>query len=383
MRTWAAMWMGLVLGACGGSETTDAPGGETGDPSPTGLPAIGPLLNGDGEDCPTLAPWETDRPDAVEMVTEQNQGSVAPIVYPYEGDCFLSLARAAAGDQRVTVWQSGTAAPGTVVTLTGMFRTSGSDVATFGFGGSAPFVREAQASPETWTPFSISHTVPEGDDAWVVELGADLFTGTGANVFFDALTLTQRDSLPPFRPTCGDGVVDPDEACDEGLANGAGRCTDTCDDAYGDACILVEDDVCTSFTFDPPKGPLIDWVNLCFDNSSPTLDGVAGRERAALCTDVMVCLRETKCTSEGRDLENCFCGDIPWKDCLAHDPPEVRTAAGPCAAEIEAAAGVPQGDDTLGEHLANNRQNVLYAYGNALLLDRCVGSSVQGRLACW
>ncbi|MEM6926015.1 MAG: hypothetical protein AAF602_03725 [Myxococcota bacterium] len=366
-------WLGLLV-ACGGAGEGTGDSDELTAP----VPSIEPLRNGGAEDC-MLGDWEPSDPEQIAAVEVQDQGSAAPPVLPWEGRCFFSLARTSAVDARPVLTQSGTANPGTVVTLTGFVYTSGFDSATFGFGGSAPTLREMQLSDEQWSAFSITHVVPPGDDAWVVELSGDLLTGSAANVYFDDLALVEREDVPPFRPSCGDGVVDPDEACDEGPSNGVGYCSETCDDLYGDACVLAETEACSAAG--SPNGT--DFLAGCFANPDSTPDGIGGRERAEQCTAVIACIRATRCTSDFANFEGCFCGSAPFEDCITHDPPEVVAALGPCVEEMVAAAGTPPEGTTVGSHASVIRQDERYPLGDAMRLEGCVAGDVAARSACW
>jgi len=146
---------------------------------------------------------------------------------------------------------------------------------------------------------------------------------------------------------CGDGVVDDGEQCDFADARCVGCAyTGTCADCEATAAECLDS-----------SGAALQTE--CFMATGTAAAGPgAGAAKSVLCASVIQCARESGCAAEA--AETCWCGDVEANTCIQGG------AAGPCRAEIEAAA-----ETTDGMTIATRFVDPAYALGDAIRLLRC------------
>ncbi|HVW23784.1 MAG TPA: DUF4215 domain-containing protein [Polyangiaceae bacterium] len=184
--------------------------------------------------------------------------------------------------------------------------------------------------------------------------GADAATSTKPGVSDAAITSGGRDggTIPvptedsgtpsPPASSCGDGVLQSGEQCDDGNHVEGDGCSGACTDTRAcDACLQAA-------IADPDNGlngP--DGVLAMTPGLYPPCEGLtgyapagpaAGEPRIDLCRAVYDCALRTKCGQQpgsGFDPSSCYCGTTQQFDCLI-----AGRANGPCKDDIEA------GDET-------------------------------------
>jgi cysteine-rich repeat protein len=141
-------------------------------------------------------------------------------------------------------------------------------------------------------------------------------------------------------PKCGDGNKDAGEECDDGNTTNGDGCSSKCTSK----CEVCEKAHCTFSSF-PEAYNTVD--ELCFKAvpGDVALDGPAkGAPRSKLCTDLVECVRTTKCVADLTPalltfsaMQTCYCGvdaNGGAIDCVMAGV----DAKGPCVKEFQRAA---------------------------------------------
>lgn len=144
---------------------------------------------------------------------------------------------------------------------------------------------------------------------------------------------------------CGNGILEPDEECDPPVV---GSCDTSC---RRPAMVPRSCGECTA-TFCREEAP-----------GCSSLADDPGRH--ALCVRLLACVRRTNCRAITGSKTACYCGAVPTTTCLGVD-----SAAGPCRAEVEAAA-----ESTDPSVVAIRFNNPAYATGAVFNLLACEAES--------
>ncbi|HYQ03176.1 MAG TPA: hypothetical protein VER96_31095 [Polyangiaceae bacterium] len=157
-------------------------------------------------------------------------------------------------------------------------------------------------------PFTNRDTFPAG-------------TPAGSICSLDCKTITV--TIPII--TCGDGVVEGAEACDDGTGLGSPiaspKCSNKCEKISTQACVDCEN-----------AGDCFETVNNCLGNFTPFTDA-----QQSECFDVMKCIERSNCLDGTGTLGSCYCGSI--KDtaaCAAAPFTGPGSPDGACVKEIQA-----------------------------------------------
>ena len=146
---------------------------------------------------------------------------------------------------------------------------------------------------------------------------------------------TQPDASPEAAveagSLCGNNHIDPGEECDDGNTKD------------GDGCSSICTKKCE--TCEHNSAYCADFLTGCYALDGNATEGAAqGVAKAELCSELMACIRKSKCAyvsppgtpAHVDGLLGCYCGeDVTTNECL-----HLLTKApnGPCKAEVEAAA---------------------------------------------
>jgi hypothetical protein len=167
-------------------------------------------------------------------------------------------------------------------------------------------------------------------------------------------------------PSCGNGVPEDGEECDDGNRDYFDGCEPTCKVDACEQCILTD---CSATTGTPPEA-FAGAIAMCetgdfTGDGTPDLAGFGpaqGVPMAELCQGVFDCVIRTGCGASDTTHSACYCGDTPYDECIAAQ----GNAAGPCLTDLE------DGFETrLPSEIENNWFNPARAAGLAVSLASC------------
>lgn len=133
--------------------------------------------------------------------------------------------------------------------------------------------------------------------------GTHFPAGTPAN---STCSATCDKITSPVVAVCNDGKLTPPEVCDVPFT--VNNCGKSCNAITPTACFTCEND----------PGTCQDFVScdIALGNAAAG-SPAAGTPKAALCNEVLDCVRQTGCAANGNAPINCYCGTASGADCQA------------------------------------------------------------------
>ena len=126
----------------------------------------------------------------------------------------------------------------------------------------------------------------------------------------------------PPEPGCGNGVIDPGEACDPPFAQN--NCGGDCQPISTEAC-----NKCTQLEL-RREGFEDDLTNCSALTGVATAGSAAGVAKSYLCNETLACIRLSECAKAGSPPARCYYGEATTPQGLS-----AGLANGPCRAEFE------------------------------------------------